>query len=91
MLGKRTTGSAAGAPVTPASVAMTTAIFFIPDDGLTTIVHMDVFDPDKLMTAITQPSKNLNLHRIRFEQTSLTSLIILQPDRCSRRSSANQH
>jgi hypothetical protein len=52
---------------------------------------MDVFDPDKLMTAITQPSKNLNLHRIRSEQTSLTSLIILQPDRCSRRPSANQH
>ena len=44
--------------------------FHIADDGLPTIVHMDMFDADNLLSAMTQPSKNLNLRRIRSEQTS---------------------
>jgi hypothetical protein len=31
---------------------------------------MDVLDPDKLLTAVTQASKNLNLHHVRSEQTT---------------------
>jgi hypothetical protein len=34
-------------------------LFHIPDDGLPTIVHMDVLDADKLPPAVTQASKNL--------------------------------
>ena len=37
--------------------------FHIADDGLPIIVHMDVLDADKLLPAITQASKNLNLGR----------------------------
>jgi hypothetical protein len=33
----------------------------IADDGLPTIIYMDVLDADKLLPAVTQASKNLNL------------------------------
>ena len=52
----------------------------IADDGLPTVVHMDVVDVDKLLTAVTQASKNLRLHHIRSEQTTRS--------RCVRRNSA---
>jgi len=44
--------------------------FHISDYGLPTVIYMDVLDPDKLLAAVTQASKNLNLYRIRLEQTS---------------------
>ena len=46
------------------------AAFDIADEGLPTIVHMDVLDTHNLLTAVPQASKNLHLHRIRPEQTS---------------------
>jgi hypothetical protein len=58
--------------------------FHIADDGLPTIVDMDMFDADKLMTAITQPSKNLNLRRIRSEQTSRCRSERRNPPLCSK-------
>jgi hypothetical protein len=58
--------------------------FHIADDGLPTIVDMDMFDADKLMTAITQPSKNLNLRRIRSEQTSRSRPKRRNPPLCSK-------
>ena len=39
-------------------------LLHIADDGLPTIVHMNVLDADKLLAAVTQASKNLNLRRI---------------------------
>jgi hypothetical protein len=39
-------------------------LFHIADDGLPAIVYMDVLDADKLLAAVTQASKNLNLHCI---------------------------
>ena len=39
-------------------------LFNVADDSLPAIVHMDVLDADKLLPAVTQSSKNLNLHRI---------------------------
>jgi hypothetical protein len=39
-------------------------LFHIADDRLPTIAHMHVFDPDKLLPAVPQASKNLNLHCI---------------------------
>jgi hypothetical protein len=42
----------------------------IPDDGLPAFVHMNMLDADKLLTAVTQTSKNLNLGRISPHQTS---------------------
>ena len=44
--------------------------FHIANDGLTTVVHMDMLDADKLLPAITQASKDLNLGRISPHQTS---------------------
>ena len=38
--------------------------FHVANDGLTTIAHMDVLDADKLLAAVTQASKDLNLHCI---------------------------
>ena len=38
--------------------------FHIADDGLPTIVHMDVLDVDNLLTAVAQALENLNLSRI---------------------------
>jgi hypothetical protein len=54
--------------------------FHIADDGLPTVIDVDVVDVDKLLTAVTQPSKNLNLHHIRSEQTTRS--------RCVRRNSS---
>jgi hypothetical protein len=50
--------------------ALRIGFFHIADDGLPTIVDMDVLDADKLLTAIPQASKNLNLRRKCSEQTS---------------------
>jgi hypothetical protein len=44
--------------------------FHIANDGLPTIVHMDVLDADKLLAAGSQATKNLNLGRISPHQTS---------------------
>ena len=41
-------------------------LFHIADDGLPTIVHMDMFDTDNLLPASTQPAENFHLHRIRL-------------------------
>ncbi|MGB6767966.1 MAG: hypothetical protein WBE50_07715 [Methyloceanibacter sp.] len=38
-------------------------LFHIANDGLSTIVHMDVLDATKLLSAVTQASKQLYLHR----------------------------
>ena len=38
--------------------------FHVTDDGLTAVVHMDVLDSDKLLTAVTQASKELNLRGV---------------------------
>ena len=59
-------------------------LFQIADDGLPTIVDMDMFDADKLMTAMTQPSKNLNLRGIRSEQTSRSRPKRRNPPLCSK-------
>ena len=45
-------------------------LFHIPDDSLSAIVHMDMLDAGKLLPAITQASKNLNLGRIGPHKTS---------------------
>ena len=45
-------------------------LLHIADEGLPTIVHMDVLDTHNLLTAVPQASKNFHLHRIRPEQTS---------------------
>jgi hypothetical protein len=37
--------------------------FHIPDDGLPTIVHMDMLDADNLLASASKASKNLNLGR----------------------------
>jgi hypothetical protein len=34
-------------------------------DGLPTVIYMNMLDADVLLSAVTQPSKNLYLHRIR--------------------------
>ena len=34
-------------------------LFHIPNDGLPTIVDVHMLDADKLLPAVTQPSKNL--------------------------------
>ena len=39
-------------------------LLHIADDGLPALVHVDVLDADKLLAAVTQASKNLNLHCI---------------------------
>lgn len=44
--------------------------FDIPDDGLTTIAHANMLDADILLTAVTQASKDLDLHCIRSHQSS---------------------
>jgi hypothetical protein len=59
-------------------------LFHIANDGLPSIVHMNVLDTHKLMTAITQPSKNLNLRRIRSEQTSRRRPKRRNPPLCSK-------
>ena len=41
--------------------------FHIADDRFPTIIDMHMLDADELLPAVTQPSKNLNLHRICFE------------------------
>jgi hypothetical protein len=43
--------------------------FHIADDGLPTLVHMDMLDPDKLLPAVTQSPKNLDLCCISPHQT----------------------
>jgi hypothetical protein len=50
--------------VAPCSSTLHILLFHIADDGLPTIVYMDVLDTDKLLAAVTQSSKNLNLHCI---------------------------
>jgi undecaprenyl pyrophosphate phosphatase UppP len=45
-------------------------LFHIADDGLPTIVHIDVLDADKLLPAVTQASTNLNLGCVSPHQTS---------------------
>src|SRR5208282_4344836 len=59
-------------PSLPFAVGATLAYsaFHIADDGLPTVVHMDVLDADKLLTAVTQASKNLHLHRKGPKQTT---------------------
>jgi len=37
----------------------------IADNGLPTVIHMNMLDADNLMSAVTQASKNLYLRRIR--------------------------
>ena len=44
--------------------------FHIADESLPTIVHMDVLDANKLVPAITQASKDLNLGCIGPHQAS---------------------
>lgn len=34
-------------------------------DGLPTVIYMNMLDANVLLSAVTQPSKNLYLHRIR--------------------------
>jgi hypothetical protein len=41
----------------------------IADDSLPTIVHMDMLDANKLLTAIAEPSKYLDLGGISPHQT----------------------
>jgi hypothetical protein len=38
--------------------------FHIADDGLPAVIHMNMFDADYLLPAMTQASKNLYLRRI---------------------------
>ena len=38
-------------------------LFHIADDGLPAIIDMDMLNADKLLPAMTQASKNLNLGR----------------------------
>jgi hypothetical protein len=64
--------------------AATHRIFSHFDNGLPTIVHMDMFDADNLLSAMTQPSKNLNLRRIRSEQTSGNRPKRRNPPLCSK-------
>jgi len=40
--------------------------FHIADYGLTTLAHTDVLDADGLLSAVTQASKDLHLHRKRL-------------------------
>jgi hypothetical protein len=44
--------------------------FHIADDCLPAVVHMNMFDADKLLSAIAQPSKYLDLGGISPHQTS---------------------
>src|SRR6516164_1943502 len=41
----------------------------VPDNGLPTLIHMDMLDPDKLLPAVAQASKHLDLGRISPHQT----------------------
>jgi hypothetical protein len=45
-------------------------LLHIADDGLPTIVHMDVLDADKLLPAVAQAAKDLNLGCVSPHQTS---------------------
>ena len=47
--------------------------FHIADDGLPAVVHMNMFDADVLLAAITEAPKNLNLGRIGPEDLSARS------------------
>ena len=38
----------------------------IADDGLSTVVHMDMLDANVLLPAVTQASKDFHLHRKRL-------------------------
>jgi hypothetical protein len=38
--------------------------FDIADDGLPTVIHMDVLDADKLLSTIAKPSEYLDLSRV---------------------------
>jgi hypothetical protein len=45
-------------------------LFHIADDRPATVIYVHMLDADKLLSAITQASKNLNLGRISPHQTS---------------------
>jgi hypothetical protein len=45
-------------------------LFHIADDRPATVIYVHMLDADKLLSAITQASKNLNLGRISPDQTS---------------------
>jgi hypothetical protein len=53
----------------PTEIGATHGLSHIADDGLTTIVHMDVLDAHKLLPAATQASKDFNLGCISSHQT----------------------
>jgi hypothetical protein len=53
----------------PTEIGLRIGFFHIADDGLSAIVHMDVLNADKLLPAVTQASKNLNLSCISPHQT----------------------
>jgi hypothetical protein len=44
--------------------------FHVADEGLPAVIHMNMFNADNLMSAMTQASKNLCLRRVRPHQTS---------------------
>jgi hypothetical protein len=44
--------------------------FHVADEGLPAVIHMNMFNADNLMSAMTQASKNLRLRRVRPHQTS---------------------
>ena len=45
-------------------------LFHVADDGLSTIVYMDVLDTDKLLSAVAQTSKYLDLGGVSPHQAS---------------------
>ena len=44
-------------------------LFHIADDGLPTVVHMNMLNSNKLLPAVTQASKDFHLHRKCLHQT----------------------
>jgi hypothetical protein len=68
----------------PLKLELRIGFFHIADDRLPTIIHMDVLDADKLVTAIPQASKNLNLRRKCSEQTSRSRSERRNPPLCSK-------
>ena len=58
--------------------------FHIADDGLPTIIHMDVLDAHKLLPAVAQAAKDLNLGGISSHQPGRSRPKRRNPSLCSK-------
>jgi hypothetical protein len=67
-----------------ASFVQIIGFFHIANDGLPTIVHVDVLDAHKLLPAVTQAAKDLNLAGISSHQPGRSRSERRNPPLCSK-------